>query len=214
MKQLRRLLVGVAALLALGAVVLAYLWLDLKRRDAVDRLAPIKQKVRTDFPEVPQLSVDALAAMLERQDPEEPGAPLLLDVREPEEFVVSHLPGALRVDPRTADSQTGDSQTEPLPEELTRALDAAVATGRPIVAYCSVGYRSSRLAAALRARGVEAVNLEGSIFEWAARGESLVGPGGETTRVVHPYSPAWSWLVDEELRAYEPSTGTGAGSSK
>ncbi len=101
---------------------------------------------------------------------------------------MSHLRGARRVDPDGG-----------IPE-FVRALSKDT----PIVTYCSVGYRSSKLATELQAKGFTNVrNLEGSIFEWANRGYSVVRDGREV-REVHPFDKAWGVLLDEKLHAYEP----------
>ena len=61
-----------------------------------------------------------------------------------------------------------------------------------------VGYRSARMVDELRRRGVAgAVNLEGSIFEWANRGLPVVRDGVPVD-VVHPYDREWGQLLDRE----------------
>ena len=68
-----------------------------------------------------------------------------------------------------------------------------------IVVYCSIGYRSARLARELEQQGVEGVlNLEGSIFEWANSGHG-VEREGEAVSEVHPYDEDWGRLLDQEL---------------
>ncbi len=140
----------------------------------------VKQMIRAEFPAVEQISTQELNEWLASG-----AAPLLLDVREEAEYRVSHLPGAVRVDPDGA-----------------VALPAGTAKDTPIVAYCSVGYRSSAFAARLTEQGYTGVrNLEGSIFEWANRGLPVVRDGREV-RQVHPYARRWERLLDIELRAY------------
>lgn len=142
----------------------------------------MKKLVRVRFPKVEMLSTEALGAWL--QDGSRP-APLLLDVRTPKEFAVSHLPGAQRVDPDA-------SAAEVLP--LLRK-------GQPVVAYCSVGYRSSALVDRLRKAGVEKIyNLEGSIFEWANEGRPLQN-NGRPVQKVHPYNTTFGRMLDSERRA-------------
>lgn len=173
-------LIGATALagLMLGGAVALFVWADEE-----GGLAAIKAKVRDDFPTVTQVSVQDLKARLD--DTSRP-APLLLDVRRPEEFAVSTLPGAVRIDPGTDPATLG---LEP---------------DREIVVFCSVGYRSSRLAARMQGAGFKQVaNLEGSIFEWAETGYPLV-QGESPAYKVHPYSRAWAWLVAKSLRAYRP----------
>ncbi|MBE9110986.1 rhodanese-like domain-containing protein [Nodosilinea sp. LEGE 07298] len=134
--------------------------------------------VQWAFPGVPTLTPQSLADWLsEGKAP----LPILLDVRRDDEFAVSHLPNA----------------------RATPNLDAALALGlnsdQPIVAYCSVGYRSARLAAGLQAAGYTQVfNLAGSIFQWANQGRSLVH-SGQPTAVVHPYNPRWGLLLKPGL---------------
>ncbi|MEM9105271.1 MAG: rhodanese-like domain-containing protein [Pseudomonadota bacterium] len=150
-----------------------------------------KEMVRTDFPEATQLSVTGLSKSLDGSA----STPLIIDVREPDEYAVSHLPGAI------------NAQGEALENAVREAI--AADPERPIVLYCSVGYRSSRETEKLRRMGFATVtNLEGSIFEWANDGLPLVqgGPGSEkATKLVHPYDDEWGTLIDDpERRAYQP----------
>ncbi len=134
-----------------------------------------------------QIPTDDLAAWLAREGGHGP-RPVLLDVREEQEYRVSHLPDAIRVAPG------GDNS----------ALPEHVGKDTPIVAYCSVGYRSSALVERLRRAGYRDVrNLEGSIFEWANKGYPLYR-NGEEVREVHPYNERWGRLLDAERHAYSP----------
>jgi len=146
-----------------------------------------KTWVRSEFPDVEQVSAEELRLSLDSGRPNRK-VPIVLDVRSPEEYEVSHLNGAIRVDPE------GD-----LPDFL-RTLDHDA----PVVAYCSVGYRSSRLVERLRQEGfTDAKNLEGSIFEWANKGYP-VERDGTPVREVHPYDAEWGRLLDSPLHAYKP----------
>jgi len=134
--------------------------------------ALVRQLVRWRFPGVRSISTDALAAWLAQPNP-----PVLLDVRDAEEFAVSHLPNAYHA-PTV---------------EAVRHLPVEANT--PIVAYCSVGYRSAQFAKQLQDAGfAQAVNLEGSIFQWANEGRSLVH-NNHTTQSVHPYNVLWQGLL-------------------
>lgn len=174
----RRILL--VALLLLAAAV-AWVLVFATTSGPVERLAFFKDQVRKRFPKAPQLSTDELAARLASGE-----EIVLLDVRKPEEYAVSHLPGAVRVDPGASPS-----------------LPPGVDPDLPVVAYCSIGWRSSKWVEGLRDQGVDAMNLEGSIFQWAAEDRPLRS-GDETTSVVHPYSRLWGWLVESEHRAYSP----------
>ena len=142
--------------------------------------------IRAKFPGVVQLSTDALQAWLDRpQGSTQAKRPILLDVREKEEYAVSHLEGAL-----LATSE----------KDALQALEG-VDSDQPVVLYCSVGYRSSELADFLQKRGFEKIyNLEGSIFAWANEGRAVYR-GGERVDEVHPYDRVWGKLLKKALRA-------------
>lgn len=132
------------------------------------------------WPAVQQLSTTELARRLDRHEPV-----LLIDSRAHEEYLVSHLPGAV-----WAES----------PAQLRSSVRAVPAT-ELIVIYCSVGVRSSKAAAMLMRDGGHTVaNLHGSIFQWANEGRALEADGRAAAHV-HPYNRAWGQLLDARLRA-------------
>lgn len=146
------------------------------------RLDKITREIAAEFPQVPTLAPAELSAWLDDPDRE---PPILLDVREPNEFAVSHLPGARRVDP----------------DADVKKLLASLTPKRPVVLYCSVGYRSSKLAEQLLEVGVSDVrNLEGSIFRWANEGLPLQRYGMPAHRV-HPYSSRYAEMLHPNLRS-------------
>lgn len=110
--------------------------------------------------------------------------PQLLDVREPEEYAVSHLAGATRVSP----------------DATAKQLAGKIDFTRPIVLYCSVGYRSSVLARRLAVAGAkQTMNLEGSIFKWANEGRPMVSDSGATDKA-HPYNRKFGRMLREPIR--------------
>ncbi|MDB9529145.1 rhodanese-like domain-containing protein [Oscillatoria sp. CS-180] len=134
----------------------------------------VKRWVRRQFPQVPSISTEDLAAWLSQDSP----SPVLLDVRHEEEYAVSHLPGARRL------------------TTVEAVQRSHISPEMPLVLYCSVGYRSARLAERLQAAGYNhVVNLEGSIFEWHNQGRPLVTDQG-TVQNVHPYDRTWGLLLD------------------
>ncbi len=145
-------------------------------------LDAVKKKVRIQFPSVRQLSTTELAAWSAQTNRP---TPILLDARTPAEFAVSHLPGARRVD---------------LKAPLTELLNH-LGTNHPVVVYCSVGYRSSRLAERLQQAGCTNVfNLDGFIFQWANEGRPLERDGRPVSEV-HPYNKTFGQLLHAEHRA-------------
>jgi rhodanese-related sulfurtransferase len=140
----------------------------------------LKQRIRDEFPNVRRMSTEELAEILESGQSRDL---VLLDARSGEEYSVSHLAGA---------HLTPDLET------ALRVLDEESQEMR-IVVYCSVGYRSSRLAEQLQDRGYEEVyNLEGSIFEWVNQGRTVEGAGGSGNRV-HPYDRNWGRYLNRDL---------------
>lgn len=141
----------------------------------------LKQKIRDKYPEVKFISTEELATW---QSTSQMLPPILIDVRSEEEYATSHLPGAL----------FGGNEA---------ALQSALApksSQTPIVVYCSVGYRSGRLAQEIKAAGFENVfNLEGSIFAWANERRPLANAQGYVSKV-HPYNAQWGQLLKPEFR--------------
>lgn len=138
--------------------------------------------IEAQYPDVASITTDSLAAWLEADST---ARPILLDTRSPDEFAVSHLTGAVRVDP--------DAEAFPALDTLDRQT--------PIVAYCSVGYRSSDVASRLEAAGFTNVhNLRGSIFLWANEGRPVFR-GERRVEEVHPYNAAWGRLLRDDLHA-------------
>lgn len=92
----------------------------------------------------------------------------LLDVREPDEWVAGHPPGAHHV---------------PMMQIPARA--AEVPADRDVVVLCRVGARSAQVVAYLRQCGYENVyNLDGGMFAWAAAGRPIVDEDGGAGEVI------------------------------
>lgn len=150
------------------------------------RLSPALSKIHSDieqsYPALSHVSAAEMHALLAAKRADI----LLLDVRKDKEYAVSHIDGAIRVDPDITAAEF-------------MALYGPQAAGKDVVLYCSVGRRSSRLAARLRrdlhASGAQSVsNLEGGIFNWHNKAQPLVSPAGATDHV-HPYNRWWGRLV-------------------
>lgn len=140
----------------------------------------VTKKIHSQYPTVSQLSTEEVHNMLAKQNLMKL---VLLDTREPEEYDVSHLPGAYLA---TTD------------EEALKAI-AKSDKDSQIIVHCSVGYRSSEMAKKLQEKGVTKVfNMEGSIFKWANKGRELYR-GDQRVRVVHPYNSKWRQLLDKRL---------------
>lgn len=104
---------------------------------------------------------------------------VFLDAREPQEYAVSHIQGAIFA---------GYDQFD-----LTQlpSLDH----NKRVVVYCSVGYRSEKITEKLKAAGFAYVsNLYGGIFEWVNQDFPVYNAAGPT-REVHAFDHSWGiWL--------------------
>lgn len=167
-------------------------WAAPSRAYDPDEFASVERMVARTYPDVDHAStaeIERLIASGERL--------LILDVREPGEYRVSRIPGAVRVDPGI----------------WTRDLVAAIgpqSRGATIVLYCSVGVRSAKLAGraqeALRVAGAtRVVNLMGGIFRWHNELRSLETETGPTAEV-HPYDSRWGRLIQRKNLAREAPT--------
>ena len=141
-------------------------------------LSRVEETVREAFPDVVHLT----PAEAERRLGQSAGDVVIFDVREADEWAVSHLAGAERVSPRS------------WRRDFPAAHGQRVA-GKTVLFYCSVGVRSSKLAGrvqdALKAAGATAVyNLSGGAFRWHNEGRAMVDRSGMTP-AVHPYDRFW-----------------------
>ncbi|MEP6936621.1 MAG: rhodanese-like domain-containing protein [Chthoniobacterales bacterium] len=176
----KRVIPAVAALLVVATAAVAYGY-------GVEWTL-VNWKVRHDFPSVARIDPKQVADWL--NDPKRP-QPVLLDVRTRPEYEVSHLHGAQQVDP--------DASAEAI----------KILRDKPIVTYCSVGYRSGAFAKKLQDAGYKNVqNMSGSIFEWANEGHPVERNGRQVDKV-HPYNAKWGKLLKPSLRAQVPAAGAG-----
>jgi rhodanese-related sulfurtransferase len=108
---------------------------------------------------------------------------LILDAREREEYVVSHLPQAVFIGYKTFEKDA----LKNVPKD------------KPLVVYCSIGYRSEKVGEKLQKMGFTKVyNLYGSIFEWINEGNEVVDNQGIVTKKVHTFNRNWSQWVDDK----------------
>jgi rhodanese-related sulfurtransferase len=173
--------------LLLGAIALGLVGMGIMVQPKKLSWEALLPAIRKQFSEVSPLSTNELALWL--ADPTRV-QPRLLDVRDQEEYLVSHLPGSTRV--------SGDDQ----PDQHYLGMTAET----PIVVYCAVGYRSADFAAKLQKAGFkQVVNLEGSIFKWANEGRPLVKTeNGQIipATTVHSYDRRWGQLLEPARRSF------------
>ena len=150
----------------------AWLWLRSGvPHDDAERLRRIEVYYRACARLLPSMPEISAAELAERKQHERLA---IVDVRTSQEQAVSMIPGAI-----------AQAEFEARKEEFR---------GAPVVAYCTLGYRSGRYAARLRAEGFDACNLRGAILAWTHARQPLVDAQGETRRV-HVYGRKWNLVA-------------------
>ena len=104
------------------------------------------------FAAEPPVPAADLAAQIAANDSAKP-APLILDVRTPEEFADGHVPGAVLI-----------------PHDQLEARIAELGAPREVVVYCRSGRRSALVEPILEKNGFRVHQLEGSWQAWQAAG--------------------------------------------
>jgi sodium/bile acid cotransporter 7 len=139
-------------------------------QEKLARIAEMYEGYHAEFPEVRAIDVAELVGLLEGEN-----APVLVDVRTEAERAVSIIPGAI-----------SQAEFDARRDELA---------GRPVVTYCTIGYRSGLYADELRRQGWEVANLRGSILAWTHAGGGLEA-GGEPTRRLHVHARRFDRAAD------------------
>jgi rhodanese-related sulfurtransferase len=105
---------------------------------------------------------------------------IFLDAREMEEYKVSHIPGSRFIG--------YDDFSIHAINDLSKESK--------IIVYCSIGYRSEKIATKLKKAGFKKVyNLYGSIFEWVNEGYEITDKSGKSSNKIHTYNKKWSQWV-------------------
>lgn len=112
---------------------------------------------------------------------------IFLDAREKEEYDVSHLKDAIPVGYDHFDIRS----VKNIPKDAR------------IVVYCSVGYRSEKVAEKLSNAGyLHVANLYGGIFEWVNEDHPVYDLSGKATENVHPYDVTWGLWLKKGKKVY------------
>jgi rhodanese-related sulfurtransferase len=72
-----------------------------------------------------------------------------------------------------------------------------------LVVYCTIGYRSEKIAEKLKKEGYKNVyNLYGGILQWTNSNNPVYSPIGTQTPFVHTYDETWGkWLTNSSYKA-------------
>jgi rhodanese-related sulfurtransferase len=153
-------------------------------------LNTIHQVIKKDYQSVSHISASQFSQLSSEEI-------LVFDVREPEEFEVSHIGGAIQVSP--------DIDPQTFIEDYGELLK-----DKKVVFYCSVGRRSSALANKLGDTPFEygatsSQNLIGGVFSWVNQDRELSSSVQGSTKLVHPYNKYWGRLIkDQSKLSYTP----------
>ncbi len=113
---------------------------------------------------------------------------VFLDAREKREYEVSHIKNAIWVGY----------------DDFNLKRVAKVNKSKKIVVYCSVGYRSEKIAEKLLKIGyLKVANLYGSIFEWVNQGRPVYDKNENLTKEVHAYNKDWGKWLTKGVKVYK-----------
>ncbi len=127
----------------------------------------IYREYAKDFPGVQDIAPEALMALTD---------PVIIDTRSQKERSVSMIKNAVSE------------------EDFLKAPDSYA--GRPLVAYCTIGYRSGEFAQKMAERGIAVKNLKAGILGWLHAGGEITGPNGEPSKTVDVYGDDWDLAPD------------------
>ncbi|PCJ84688.1 MAG: rhodanese [Flavobacteriales bacterium] len=112
---------------------------------------------------------------------------VFLDAREKREYEVSHI--------KTAKWVGYD-------DFKMKRVDA-IPKNKKVVVYCSVGYRSEKIAEKLMESGyTEVSNLYGGIFEWKNQENPVYNKNGEMEKI-HAYDKTWGIWLNKGEKVYK-----------
>lgn len=141
------------------------------RKQQVDEM--YQQYQQEAFPTVSTVTAEQLLTWQQSEQV------ILVDVRTPEERVISRIPSAITF------------------EEYQENF--ATYTNDKIVFYCTIGYRSGIETEKAKQRNLEAYNLHGGVLAWSHIGQPFLRDDRET-RDVHVYGKQWNLTP----RGYNP----------
>ena len=130
----------------------------------LEKATTMYEKYSKSFPQVEDIDAEDAITLLDNE------GVVFVDVRRRKEQAVSMIPGAI-----TADQLTDDIESY---------------RGKRIIAYCTISYRSGKLAARLMKDGLPVENLKAGLLGWTHAGGPLADDNGPTNRL-HVYGRKW-----------------------
>jgi rhodanese-related sulfurtransferase len=177
--RLRRVC-SVRSLLAVGVLLFVIGFVDRQSQDSQswsdvarnrDTLEQMMEQNRRAFPEADEVDMETILDMMRRE------TCVLVDVRTDAERRISIIPGAISA------AEYEQNITEH--------------SGRTVVCYCTIGYRSAHYAQQMKRQGVLVKSFNGSIIAWCQAGRILTTEDGRKTTRVHVYGSKWDLVPPE-----------------
>ena len=114
---------------------------------------------------------------------------VLLDARQPAEYAVSKIPGAIYV---------GFNEFD-----IENVKKLVADKKKKIIVYCSLGVRSEKIGHKIIKAGYSNVlNLWGGIFEWKNEDRPVVDSANRPTENIHAYSKKWGAYLKKGVKVY------------
>jgi len=115
---------------------------------------------------------------------------VFFDAREPAEYAISKIPGAVYVGFNDFD--------------ISIVRNLITDKKKKIIVYCSLGVRSENIGHKIKKAGYDNVfNLWGGIFHWKNEGKQIVDANNKPTENVHAYSKKWAVYLQQGIKFYE-----------
>ncbi len=116
------------------------------------------------LPSVAAAAKPAVSPAVVDEVAQRPDAPLLLDVRSPEEFAAGHVPGAVNI-----------------PHDQVAARLGELDKSRWVLVYCRSGKRAGAAEGVLADAGFDVRQIEGSWLRWESEGRPVAVPAAGAT---------------------------------
>jgi sodium/bile acid cotransporter 7 len=163
--RLPLLCIGIACLFSAGLVQTGWAAESMSDAEKRTNIEAMYRSYKKDFAEIEDIEPAAAMQLLKE------GRAVFIDVREEREQRVSMLPGAVT--------------------EKQFLKDPSAYAGRTLIGYCTISYRSGKLAAKLKKEGIPILNLRGGLLAWVHEGGKVYDQSGETRRI-HVYGRKWN----------------------
>jgi sodium/bile acid cotransporter 7 len=122
---------------------------------------------KKSFPEVQDITPKEAMELMELEEV------IFVDTRKSKEQKVSMLPNAVT--------------EKDFKKNLEQYRD------KTVIGYCTISYRSGKLAKELRKEGITMLNLRGGMLAWVHEGGKVYDANGQTKRV-HVYKKKWNYV--------------------